>query len=111
MPKIPFTSTKPKICDKSMDWISAILKTFNVVYPNGWLLEYSRFDIILISAAKCWDFKIAGFQSNGTSRAWLVLMKPNMKKIVEACKLTSINSKLMSILGSWFYYDLIDISF
>ena len=75
-----------------------------MVCPNGWLLDYSNFDIILISAAKCWVFKIAGFQSNGPSRAWLALMKLNMKKIVEACN-------LMSILGSRFYYDLIDISF
>ena len=95
-----FTSTKPKNCDTSMDWISAILKTFNVVCPNGSLLEYSNFDIILMSAAKWCVFKISGFQSCGTSRAGLVLMKLNMKKILEACK-------LMSILGSRFYYDLI----
>ena len=95
-----FTSTKPKNCDKSMDWISAILKTINVVCPNGWLLEYSNFDIILISAAKWWVFKIDGFQSHGTWRAGLVLIKFHMEKILEACK-------LMSILGSRFYCHLI----
>ena len=35
---------------------------------------------------------------------WLVLMKLNIKKVVEAYN-------LMSILGSRFYYELSDISF